>query len=265
MRIVALIRNPCAVNALRCTLRREPRIRQRCSLSFLASWRELLDHETGRSFDAVFVQPDFAKVRGSSTGVDLELEVLLSTAGTHRIIPYVCSNPPSPGVLRELGEMGFIFVLVRGVDDDPGSLLRLLARVDSWQAIHPGARSEDQCGASLPRREILRGILGWPPQPSVGQVAESMHISPRTLRRMMRKVTDLSPKEAMRWGRLLEAISLWNLGIHSQARIAGVLEMGGPSNLGRLCRELTGQSLTSLIRSPDGHHHAASVFKELAS
>ena len=264
MRIVALIRNPCAVNALRCTLRREPRIRQRCSLSFLASWRELLDHETGRSFDAVFVQPDFAKVRGSSTGVDLELEVLLSTAGTHRIIPYVCSNPPSPGVLRELGEMGFIFVLVRGVDDDPGSLLRLLARVDSWQAIGRGSQGENQGRFSHSRKDVLRGVLGWPPHSSVQQVAEFMHTSPRTLRRMMREATDLSPKEAMRWGRLLEATSLWNLGIHSQARIAGLLEMGGPSALGRLCRELTGRPLAEFLRSPEGTHHIASIFERLA-
>ena len=46
----------------------------------------------------------------------------------------------------------------------------------------------------------------------------------------------------IRWGRLLEALTLWSMGVRSRTRIARILGMGRADTLSTMARRLTGES-----------------------
>ena len=73
-----------------------------------------------------------------------------------------------------------------------------------------------------------------------------------------------TPKQLLRRGRLMEALCLWKMGIHSKGRIASILQLGGGSALARLSRDLTGLPFDDLLRQVLREQGPVGFFEDLA-
>ena len=58
-----------------------------------------------------------------------------------------------------------------------------------------------------------------------------------------------TPQRMVRYGRLLEALLLWTMGIRSRERIASILHISGGSALAHLTKDLTGLPTDEFFRT----------------
>ena len=158
-----------------------------------------------------------------------------------------------PTALRETSETsrgsGFPIVLIQGVDDDPGSLLRALCRAKACAVATSSIREAGLQFDLGSQKLALSAMAGWPPSQSVKELAEELNLAGRTLRRRMTAAGLPTPQRLVRYGRLLEAHLLWTMGIRSRERIASILHISGGSALGHLTRDLTGLSTDEFFRT----------------
>ncbi len=172
-----------------------------------------------------------------------------------RVILY--SSPPTgqPSQHRfsplALGRAGFPYLVIRGVDDDPISLRRVLAR----SAVRRSLLAADCPLLANLGSERLAGLLPlltrWPEPETSGDLAKEMCVAERTLRRRVKLLAAAPPRDLRCWSRLLEANHLWLLGLDSRAAIAHHLGYAEPSSLSHLCRDFAGVPLGSIL-APGG-------------
>ena len=265
MRLDALLSDPDAIHCLRLATRMDRAQRRTCLLSLLSSWDELEARAEADLFDVAFVQPTFPlSVRSPPDGLQ-RLVRLHADLDPGRLIVFVCQSSLGSEPVRELTSLPFSIVLVKGIDDHPRTILRALSRAWSLSRLKPWADSLHREGETPNQDLALALVTGWPPPRSVEEVANRLSVSPRTLRRWMRKGEILSPRALIRWGRLLEALALHRLGIRSRARIAAVLDLGGADTLARLARDLTGHRLEEVFRPEMEEEILVAFFQQLTA
>lgn len=261
MQIDALLITPESMVSLRVAIELDAALKHLCRLKTLSSWEELTDRALEGSFDLAFVDPQFPRTDETSESGFLELERVRSVTGPESLIPFLGSDAR---VLPTLGRMGFPFIIVRGVDDTPNSLLRVIARAKSRRSLRTYLLQAEGPVRVEDLEFLLLSITGWPVAQEVGDLARSMHSSVRTLRRRSSAFCLPSPGRLIRWGRLMDAQMLWQMGIRSKPRIASVLKMDSPSSVSRLSRELVNHRAEELFK-PTGHSTLFGAFRrELA-
>jgi len=149
----------------------------------------------------------------------------------------------------DLGEPGASVLVVKGVDDDPASLLRALARAVALPRVRRALRTTDQ--GEEPGDEgllLLQCLCGWPPCGSAQELAKNLNVSTRTLRRRMQGAGLPCPRALVGWSHLLEAVALAQMGVADPRQISLLTGLEEPSSLYRLSRKLCGTSLPDLLK-----------------
>ena len=171
----------------------------------------------------------------------------MDAVGPGGVILLFCGTRPDQCVLNGLRRVGCRFVLFQGIDDDPRSILRVLARAATQRRIQTLTGGE-KCPVDLAQSEfLLVPLVGWPASTSADALAEDFYVSARTLRRKMRDAGLLPPRQMIRWGCLLESIALYEMGVQRSGHLAALLGFCDPSAFRRLCRDLTGRSPQQIL------------------
>lgn len=238
MRVGALLPDLTAANRLRLAFS-APWQTERSTLVLYADWNSLVSDGLARRYDVSVVDPELGGSESRGCGYVSALERLRQTLGIHSIVLYCGRVVGRARSLGQLGALGFPFLIIRDIDDDPRSIIRVLARSRIRRRLEGliglGEGHLPQEGVSP---LILEAVTGWPPAETVGELARRVPTSETTLRRNCRKWGVPSPRELLRWGRVLEAVSLASLGIQRRSRIAPLVGLGHPSSLSRLLNEL---------------------------
>lgn len=247
VRADALLEDPALVRSVYLTIEADPRLRGISHLSFSSSWDELDTRAEHGSFDVAFVQPPLPadSPQGADTlGRLARLRIRLGPGG---LIPFVAGGPGLQDTLKELMRLRFPIVLVQGIDDDPGTILRALARAGTLRSlgrvIQAAERTVEPAAAQL-----LEGILAaWPPPETVDELSGELYLTTSTLQRRLGEARLPAPGYIMRLGTLAEAIVLHQAGIQSRRALSLLLGIGSRSTLPHRCRDLTGQSLGDVL------------------
>jgi AraC-like DNA-binding protein len=233
-----LLCDPSSLLPVRCSLQptrdQPPSLRTR----ILSSWAELESRATEAAYDVAIVQPDFpGGIQGGRLKVGSILKVQ-GTVGAGGLVLYALKSQVD--ILHDLRRLQFRYLITGGVDNDRRSMLRVVSRAANLRRVQSHLANEGSLMDLADSELLLAPLVGWPPSNSVSDLAERLHVSPRTLRRRMGDHGLFSPKRMIRWGQLLEASALCELGIHSRARLAAILRIRDPSALAHLCQGLTG-------------------------
>ena len=235
-----------------------------CELFPVSSWEELSDRAEHGEFDVAIVQPSFPEERNQPLAGMTQLSRLRKRLGSGRLIPFVRKSPDISTQLRDVGAMGFPIVLIDGMDDDPRSLLRAVARARTL-ALADSMRLENDVLLDPARLDLAVAVLaGWPPPESVGDLAAHHHLVPETLRNRLRARDLPTPVHLVRWGRLVEGLCLGRMGVPCMDRIAFLLQIGGRSSLARLSKSLTGRTFTSVLKGTQEREVISRLLKEFA-
>ncbi len=228
-------------------IRQNRGLRGACQLHICGSWKELAFEAQEDRIQMAVVQPLFATSDQSEVSVVNNLGRIEAALGPEGLILFLGQTGVERAILAELAAFRFPFVLIQGIDDDPPSILRLLARAEIYRMIRKGEATSDNMGSLRAYDPLTCLLTGWPPMESVGRVAEKLGVSPRTLRRQMAELGLFPPQRAIRWSRLLEAAVFWRMGIRSKKRIASLAGLANVSTLAHLCRDLTGAGLDDIL------------------
>jgi len=248
VRIEVLLAEPRALDAFHLAVPPSRLDGSRARIRHCTSWEELVDRVREGAVEVAVVDPAFGMGRGSPRGSLLaRLETLRSLLGPERIVLHVSEAGAGPHVFERISRLGFPVLLRLGVDDDPDTLRRALARAGAC-ALLQGRESElggrfDDAAVAL----VVAALSVWPPPATVRELACRLHVSPRTLRARFAEAGLPPPIRVLGVTRLLEAHVLRVLGVSSCTRIALLLGYEHPGSLSRLCRTLTGQPLGSLL------------------
>ncbi len=243
MRIGAFVTASRGIHVLSRAVYGEAVLRQSTSLCFTRSWEDLLAECEAGSFDAVIVQVPTDHTPHPESDWPVGFEGLRSSLGSGSVVAFFCDEAFSAQERRYLADAGFPFVISNNGSCDSATILRLLARLSIYRTIQ-------QAQAPLTSQgELLQAALGWPPVSSVEELAGALHLSSRSLRRKTRALVGVSPRQVVRWTRLFEAASLSELGVASRSQLALLAEAGTSSSLCRLCRDLTGKPLATVLQS----------------
>jgi AraC-like DNA-binding protein len=177
----------------------------------------------------------------------LELEALKRVVGAGGIVLYASSTGKGLNALRAIHPKEFPFLITQGIDDDPRSILRVLARSLVRRRIRTVFSADEDLSRLEAETIILEAVAGWPPPDTVQDLARELSASESTLRRTCKKVGIRSPRTLLRWSRALEAVALHSLGVRRRAQVAHVLGLAGSSSLVRLLRDLTGRPVGEIL------------------
>lgn len=252
MRIAGLFDHSRACRNLRLAFRSGTDLPFRVHLEFLSSWKELREGVRQGSYDLAFVQPCLGQPSFRPEPRLSELEQVVAFLPRDQVILYLCRPHPSATLLYDLGRLGFPFLLMLGVDDDLRGILRIVARARARDALQKGLAD---LLAELDERTLrlaLDALAGWPPPSSVKELAENLNTSRRSLSRKLQTVGLPSPGRLRSTGTLLEARTLWGMGVQSRARIASILGLADPASLSRLSRRLAGRPLSTFLEAESG-------------
>jgi AraC-like DNA-binding protein len=256
--IDTLLLSPRSTVALRLAIGIDPLLKHGCDIHPLSSWDELCDRAEDGSFDLAFLDPGFPHGNGRPDQGILELEKIRSFSGAASLILYSQSDTRS---LLLLQRIGFPFCVLEGIDDNPRSLLRVMARARS-RGLFEQQLTLDELPIKAEDRDLfLQTISGWPPVQNVADLAGRFHLSARSLRRRTRASSLPNPQRLLRWGQLVEASVLWTLGLRPMTRIASVLGFASSSSMSRLCADLTDRPAKGLF-GPDGPRTIIARMKE---
>jgi AraC-like DNA-binding protein len=237
MRVGALIPDSIAARRLRLALS-APWLTERPTLVLYADWHSIVSDGLAWGYDVCVVDPELGGSESRGCGYLPELErlrqALLGRQGS--MVLYCGRKIDRARFLRETGTLGFPFLLIRDIDDDPRSILRVLARSRIRRQVEGAVRFKE--GRLLPEVSpiVLEAVSGWPPAMSVTELARRVPTSESSLRRNCRKWGVPSPRELLRWSRVLEAVALASLGIRRWSRIAPLLGLEHPGSLSRTVR-----------------------------
>lgn len=241
MRIAAFLQSPESHRTLRVAFPAATRHRQQDPLHFLQDWGQLLSHGRSGRYDVFLIELDSHENSSWPAPTLPQLEELRAVVEPQGIVLYV--HPPlKTGFLTDLGRMGFPFLVFKGIDDDAGSLLRVLARAAVRRRIFRLLGTFDDILAPPTQWLLLETLSGWPAPGSVRELAKSMGKSPRTLRRDASEGELPCPRELLRWARLLEAAALAGLGVRSPRDVSLLVGLEEVSSLHRLSQDLCGES-----------------------
>ena len=199
--------------------------------------------------EVALVQPSFG---GQSSPVEdglVRMDRLRFRAQGVCVVPYLCRQDRAATSLRRLGEVGFAFFLIKDFDDDPGSILRLLASCSIHRGVLEALDGKNH-GLTREQARLVSELLEvWPPPESVEALAKEMKVAQRTLRRRLAGAGLRPPRHLLRWMRLLHAVVLRELGIESRTSLASLVGLGSPQTLARLFGDLTGRPIRDVLGS----------------
>lgn len=246
MRIATLLENDRTSHSLRLAVRGNPGYASTVKFLPALSWSELTDRASDGHLDLAVVQANFG-MRGPHGEVRIqELERLATHWDPERIILLVGAFSPFP--LSTLGRMGFPFVILSGVEDDPGSLVRVPARAQVRSRLRTGLEAP-RTPAEEKRIGLLLGLTaGWPPADSVPDEAKRRTTTPRTLRRWVVQEELPSVRRLLAWSRLLEACELCRMEVGNRNTISHLVGASGSDGLAHLARRLAGRPFADLVR-----------------
>lgn len=174
-------------------------------LRFVSSWSELR-HDIGAELcDLAIVQPCFGMPPSLPEPNLPKLEGLASVWDRGKVILYLSHPNPSPSLFHDLGRLGFPFLLVQGIDDDPRSILRIVARAGARRNLRGRWREQDAPPDEATCRLVLDTVTGWPPATSAEELARHLKMSLRSLQRRLRAEGLPSPGKSISYGRKIGA------------------------------------------------------------
>lgn len=249
MRIAVLVDHPQAASNIRLAFKHRPGPAP-VSLQTADSWSELRQWYRSGQADLALVQPSFGIPGPAREAQILEMERLVYSGQRERTLVMVCR--PSSVLLEALSQMGLVFVLRLGVDDDPGRILRAVGRAQVRLRLVGILMERGLPPVSDGFELLLEIVAGWPPAPSVLEQARRMGKTPRDLNRTLGRKGLPSVGRLLSWGLLLEGCSLAAMGLGKAQWIATLLEMGGSDSLGHRSRRLTGRPFSQFRDFPSG-------------
>jgi len=218
-----------------------------CHLHICGSWEQLVQGAREGKVELAVVQPLFSTPGRVTPSIAINLGRIEAVFGDGGPILFLGRTEAERGILSHLAASRFRFVLVQGDDNDPRRIIRLLSRAEGFRIISMTEFLADSAKAPRALRSLTSLLTGWPPPESARGVAEGFNVSPRTLRRHMAELGLITPRRAIRWGRLLEAALIWRMGVRSRKRIASIVGLADVPTLAHLCRDLTGVGLDRIL------------------
>jgi hypothetical protein len=244
MRIAVLVDDTNLRRNLHSAFRAAAGSAQAPTFLFSASWAELLASAREGACDLAIADPCISGRGGPASLDHSALDCLASALGRDRIVLFLSHPSTGPTVLQGLARAGFPYLILKGVDDEPRSLLRILARAGNRHALQSAVAPRELGEAGREGdRFLLEALTLWPPVSHADKLAVRFSLSRRTLERRLSEAEFPSPRRCISWARFLEASKLWGWGIGSRSRIASILGMSGPDALTHLCRGLTARPL----------------------
>ena len=250
MHIAVLLDHSQAVRSLRSAFRLGPGGPARAHLRSLSTWTELYDLLASDECDLALVQPCHGYPPTSPDPSLAGLETLATRWPREQVVLFVVRPRPGPHLLRDIGQMGFPYLLVQGIDDDPRTILRTVARAESRRLLRRRLESKraglDPEVAGL----VLDSLTAWPPALSVQDLALQSGMGRRNLQRVLRQAGLPSPGKLVALSRFLEACVIGQrMGVSSRARIASIPDSGDAASLGHLSRRVANRPLGEFIGS----------------
>lgn len=233
-------------------------------LKALFSWEEFISRAGRQAFDIALVQTTFPVSRSLDPGGVRFLERAGEVSKAAILIPVLARSSQSPPSLRSLDPVRFPIVLIEGTDDHPHVILRALARASVLRRVQALPVVPPRPPDPAVRQAAVSFVAHWPPASSPEWLARRRNVSPRTLRRQCSRCGLPTPRRLFRWGRLLEAFALWEMGAGTRERIAYILGAGGASTLAHLSRDLLGRSLDEVLQPDSGDDLLRAFFQDLA-
>jgi hypothetical protein len=222
-------------------------------LHFASSWAELHGSVEAGLFDLAMIDPTFS-AGGDRAGCLREIHRLARYCPPERLILYVPAGQAH--LLRHLGEHGFLYCCMLGIDDDPGSLLRIVARAASRQLLRRHLISRGQPCDDVSLGVVLQGVTGWPPAGTVTELAGRVAMSSRSLRRLSASRGLSPPGRLLAIGRIMDLTLLVQLGVRSRTRLAAILNTGGPDALAHLVLRHLKVPISTFLGSAQSHDPA---------
>lgn len=248
MQIAVLLDHPQAFRALRSAFRLGPGGPVNAQLRFLSNWTELHDTLASEECDLAIVQPCHGQPSTSPDPSLAELETLATLWPREQVILPVVHLRPNPGLLRDIGQMAFPYLLVQGIDDDPKTILRTVARAESRRLLRRELEVERTALDPEVVALLLDSLTGWPPAPSVHDLAKQSGMGRRSLQRVLRQAGLPSPGKLVAFSRFLDACVMGRrMGVSSRARIASILGSGDAASLGHLSQRVANRPLGKFI------------------
>jgi hypothetical protein len=249
IRVAALLDHPRGFESLIRAIRGQGGFRWKEDLGCADSWEILHAWAEDGSFDLAVVDPYFGTGKASPGANLLALERLGSSKGRHSVVLYLCPRAKGVVLTPGVGVGWFPFVLTLGVDDSPSEICRVMARARSGavvRAFRDGLRSEvEREGLDL----LTWTVVGWPPVQRVGRLALQEKLSLPALRKGLARAGLPGPKRLLNWGRLLEAATLWEMGMTTRNTLARSLCFPCGNSLAHFSRNLSGRPLGHFLRS----------------
>ncbi|MFO8175598.1 MAG: hypothetical protein R6T96_15025 [Longimicrobiales bacterium] len=247
MRVAVLLRDPQAILKLHSALALVRREDSLLELRPLDSWQELEQAAGEEDFRVAFVQPDFGNPASARGPCIRELARLGSLNDPARFILYACGDLKRSETVSLLAQFRFPFLIFRDLDDNPSSLLRILARAQVRCCVRERLRPDPELSHLAGSDFLTLPLAGWPPPDSIQEHARRVGLSPRSLYRRHRELRIPTPDRLARWGELFEATALWHLGVRPVGRVAFILGNSGVRSIERFGRGLTGWKLSEIF------------------
>jgi len=264
MRVDFLAHDPEIVRAIRLPFRHGSGVPEKCTLFPVQSWGELSDRAEKNLFEVAIVQPSSSGKEAHGPDDLPNLARLAERLPPGKVVLILPRPLSTASFLREVGVLGFPIVLVQGMDDDPGSMLRAIARARTYSLAHSASEALRASHDSGLRDQVLDVLAGWPPSKSVEDTSDHFHLHPKALGRRLESGGFPNPGHLIRVGHLLEGLCLARMGIRSMPRIASLLHLGGAPPLSHLAKELTGETFSDLKKTCWEREILAGVFEGLA-
>lgn len=178
---------------------------------------------------------------------DMEL-VRRATPSSHSVILADFCHHPAQAILEAHGASGVHRVFTLGVDDRPSSVGRAMMRAIGLDGL---IREVEQLLVDAPlelRMAALWAVRNSHRALSVKQLSREVGVSARTMTRWLARERTFTPKELLRWSRVLRAAQMAANTEASWSTIANVLSFSTPGALSRQFKRVVGVRPTDLPR-----------------
>jgi len=237
IRIQALLDDLKAAATLRFVLRRPPGDPAGPCLRCAGTWEDLLDGIACGSVDVSVVDP---WAGGAQPSVGRRIGFLDEHLGPGRVVLYLSPVTYDADALVEIGRAGFSSILISGVDDDPAALRRALGGAAAHVFLDKTAERLDGHLEPAAMGFLVGALAAAIAAQRVDDLARALLMDVPSLRARTRTLDLPTPRELLRWGRLIQVLGFRRLGVGSTASLAYHTGYGDPGSLCRLFRTLLG-------------------------